>query len=188
MAGAVAGLTNTAIRTALGTISRRSPNRLELVSWGEEIDASHIAARPVKAGDETQLDRVLPGRKNNRDCRGRRFGRERSGSAAGRGDDGDAAADKISHDRGYALEAAVQPMVLDRDGLTLDVAGFIEAFTKLSTNVRGAFRRTSANESNHRHRRLLRARRHRPGGRGSAEQSNELASCRVDHGLPSGTR
>jgi hypothetical protein len=43
--------------------------------------------------------------------------------------------------------------------------------------------------SDHRHCRLLRARRERPRRRSTArEQRNELASPEVEHGLPPGTR
>src|SRR5262245_7194636 len=142
---------------------------------GEEIDAGRVAARPSKALDQAKSHRVLTAGEYDRYRRGRRFGRERSDGSARRGDDSHATADEISHERGHALEAAVEPMVLDLHVLTLDVADFLEAFSKLSTNVHGAYRRTGANESNHRHRRLLCARRERPRGR-ATEQRDELAA------------
>src|SRR6516164_9685549 len=98
----------------------------------------------------------------------------------GRGDDSHAAADKISHERGQAIVAAVKPMVLDHHVLALDVAGFLKAFPKCSTKVRVAFRRAGVDESNHWHRGLLRARRERPRGR-TAEQRDEVAPPYAGH-------
>src|SRR5262249_34857373 len=104
------------------------------------------------------------------------FGRGRSRGSVGCGDDSYAAVDKIGHERGQAIVAAVEPMVLDRHVLAFDVADFLEAFTKRSSLARGAFRRSGADEPNHRHHRLLRARRERPRCRRAAEQRDELAT------------
>ena len=43
----------------------------------EEVDARRVAARPVEAGDKTELDRVVADDEDDRDRRGRRLGRER---------------------------------------------------------------------------------------------------------------
>ena len=48
----------------------------------EETYTGNIAARPVEAGDEAELDRVSTVRKYNRNPRGRRFGREHQSGAA----------------------------------------------------------------------------------------------------------
>src|SRR5262245_63492735 len=66
-------------------------------------------------------------------------------------------------------------MVLDRHVLALDVADFLEASTERSAKLRGAFRRAGGDESNDRHRRLLRVRRERPCCR-AAEQRDERAA------------
>src|SRR5262249_35869630 len=65
-------------------------------------------------------------------------------------------------------------MVLDRHVLTLDVAGFAEAFMERSGIVHGGLGRPGADEADDWHRRLLRPRRERPCGR-TAEQRDELA-------------
>ena len=39
-------------------------------------DPRDIASRPVETGDEANLDRVEANHENDRDCRGRGFGRE----------------------------------------------------------------------------------------------------------------
>ena len=83
-----------------------------------------VAARPGEAGDKTKLDRVVADAEDDRDRRGRSFGRERGGCAAGRGDDGHTTADQVGHQRRQAIVLALQPVVLDRHVLALDVAGF----------------------------------------------------------------
>src|SRR5262249_16560582 len=130
VAGTFAGLASTAIRTALGTSSCRSPSRLAVTSLGEIVDAGGVAARPGKAGDKTKLDRVFSDAEDNRDRRGRSFGCLCSKVAGRRGDNGDAPAHEISHERWQTIELALQPMVLHRHILALDVAGVVEALAK----------------------------------------------------------
>jgi hypothetical protein len=72
----------------------------------EKIDAGGISARPGKADDQPQLDRVFADREDDWDRRGRSFGRKRS-SVVGRGDHGHATAHEIGHDRRQATELAV---------------------------------------------------------------------------------
>ena len=98
---------------------------------------------------------------------------ERSGGVAG-GDDSNTAADEISHERRQTIVAALQPVVLDRHVLALEIAGFLEALTKRGTILRRAFRRAGVDYSHHRHSRLLRTRRERP-ARYAAEERDELA-------------
>ena len=49
----------------------------------EEIDACHVAAWPSEAGDQTELDRVVAGDKEDRDCRSRGLGRQRRTGPSG---------------------------------------------------------------------------------------------------------
>src|SRR5262245_30620832 len=58
VAGTLAGLTSTAIRTALGTNSCKSASRFASYSL-EKIDPCQVSARSRKAGDQTKLDRVF---------------------------------------------------------------------------------------------------------------------------------
>jgi hypothetical protein len=55
--------------------------------------------RPRPSCDQTKLNRVFADAKDDRDRRGRSFGRKRSNSAAGRGDNSHLAADEIGHER-----------------------------------------------------------------------------------------
>src|SRR5215472_7890634 len=93
---------------------------------------SRSVASAGKAGDEPNLDRVFTDAEHDRDRRGCLFRGERGRGAAGRGDNGYAAADEISDERGQAIVTSVQPVVLDRHVLALDVACFLEAFAKCS--------------------------------------------------------
>jgi hypothetical protein len=151
---------------------------------GQKIDASRVAARPGKAGDQAMPDRVFADAEGDRDRRGRSFGRKRS-RIAGCSDNGHATADEVSHERRQAIVLAAEPMVLDHHVLALDVAGFAEAFTERGCMARGAIERPAADKADHRHRRLLRARRPRPRRRSAAEQRDEFASSHVEHGASS---
>jgi hypothetical protein len=144
----------------------------------DEINASRIAARPGETSDQTQLDRVFANAKDDRDRRGRSFGRKRT-TSVGRGDHGHATADQIGNERRPAVELALQPMVLDHHVLALNVAGFVEAFAERSDSAHGSLGRQAADEADDRHRRLLRARRERPRGSRAAQQRDELAPSHV---------
>src|SRR5262249_15403661 len=76
----------------------------------------------------------------------------------------------------------LQPVVLDLHVLAVDVAGFIEAFTKRDRIARVGLGRPVSDKPNHRHRALLRARRQRPSRR-TAEQRDEIAAA--DHSITS---
>src|SRR5262252_7122400 len=88
----------------------------------EKIHASYISTRPGEAGDKTTLDWVFRGGEDDRDRRCRSF-RSNRGVAAVRGDHGHPTGDQISHHSRQAIELALQPVVLDRHVLALDVAG-----------------------------------------------------------------
>ena len=89
-----------------------------------KIDAGQVSARPGEAGDETELDGVFADAEDDRDRRGRSLGRLSNGRLAGRSDNGYVPADEVSHECRQAIVSALQPVVLDRDVLAFDVAGF----------------------------------------------------------------
>ena len=72
----------------------------------EEIDAGRVAARPREAGDKTKLDWIVAGAEDDRDCRGRSFGRK-CGHNALRRDHSHTTADQVSHQRRQAIELAL---------------------------------------------------------------------------------
>src|SRR5262249_56826627 len=77
---------------------------------------------------------------------------------------------------------ALQPMVLHRHVLAVDVAGFVEALAEPGNKKH--IGRSGVDEADHRHRRLLRPRRERPGCR-AAEHRHELAAF---HSITSSAR
>jgi hypothetical protein len=80
------------------------------------------------------------------------------------------------------------PAVGECHVLALNKADFFEAFAECGRHVRKWPWRPTAEESNHRDSRLLRADREWPRGRRAAKQCDELAPSHLEHGLPSGTR
>src|SRR5215831_19987700 len=68
----------------------------------------------------------------------------------------------------------VRPAILDGDVLALDESGLAQAVPKRADNVRRASRCRAPQEPDHRHRRLLCARRERPHGGRSAERSYQF--------------
>jgi hypothetical protein len=125
------------------------------------IDTGQIAARPREAGNKTKPDRIIGDDENNRDRRGRILGRERGGT--GRCDDhSDPSADQVGRQRRQSIELILGPAVFDRDVLAFDIARFLEALAKPPHEVRGSISRSGIEITDHRHRRLLRARRERP--------------------------
>src|SRR4029077_8747437 len=105
---------------------------------GQKIDASCVAARPGKASDQTKLDRVLRDAEDDRNRRGGSLGRAGTIAETGCSDHGHTPPNELSHERWQAVVLAIQPVVLDHHVLALDVASFVEGFTKRSAIARGA--------------------------------------------------
>src|SRR5262245_10781600 len=126
-------------------MEKSQPLRRNLLA--EKSDPGGVAARPGKAGDQTKPDRVSAAAEDDRDRRGRRFGCLNTSGRAGRSDNGDATADKLSHKRRQAIVLAVQPVVLDHYVLALDGAGFVEAFAKRSGMALRAIGRPNVDEA-----------------------------------------
>src|SRR5262249_32579594 len=140
---------------------------------GENVKAGRIAARPCQAVDQTQLDRVFADTEHDRDRRGCSFSRLGSKDASGCGDDGHTTTREVGHQSRQAIELALQPMVLHRYVLALDVAGFVEALAEPGYKKR--IGRSGVDEADNWHCRLLRACRERPRSRSAAEQRDEIA-------------
>src|SRR5262249_9691905 len=170
--GGLAGLTSTAMRTALGTRSCSRPSRLAITSATKKLmpvtlppGRARLVTRPNFTGSSTT--QITWGRGGRSFCKRR--------SSEGRGDHGHAAADEIGDDRRHAIVLAFKPMVLHHHVLALDIAGLVKAFTERSGWARGILGRPAGDKTDDRDRRLLRARRERPGRRRAAEHRYELA-------------
>ena len=122
----------------------------------EKDHARDVAARPVEAGDEAVLDRVAPGREDDRYRRGCGLGRERR--IAVPDDHGHRPANQFSHQSRQSIRAIFRRAKFDRDVLALDEAGFLQALAERGHEVRCGGERRAAEKPDHRHRRLLRMR------------------------------
>ena len=142
----------------------------------DKIDSCQVAAGPGEAGDKTQPHRVFTGAEDDRDRRGCRFGRECRSDASGRGDHSNLPANQVGRQRRQPIELTLGPAVFDCQVLALDKACVFEALAECAQTVRERVRRCAAEESNHRLRWLLCARRERPRDRRAAEQRDELAA------------
>ena len=93
--------------------------------------------------------------------------------------------DQFGRQRRQLIEPPVSPAKFDRDVLALDKTAFAERSGETPPQVPHGGWRTAAEETDHRHRRLLRARRERPRRRRAAEQRDELAPL---HSITSSAR
>src|SRR5262249_19592116 len=110
----------------------------------------------------------------NGNCRSGGLGRESCLGTAGGEDDGDLNFDQLIRQGGQSIISALRPTKCDVHVSSLGVTNLFQALTETSHHGGGFSRRPAAEDSDPRHRRLLRARRERP-RRGSAEKRDELA-------------
>ena len=101
---------------------------------------------------------------------------------SGRGDHGDLSANQVGRQRRQPIHLTLRPAVFDRHVLALDIAGVFEALAECAQTVRvRVVSRCGVEESDQRHRRLLRPRHERPCHRRAAEKANELTSPHYPH-------
>src|SRR5215471_5696756 len=91
---------------------------------------------------------------------------------------------KCGKPRSTSVIAAFRPAILDRHILALDIAGLLQTLMKRAHHGCEAVGQSAVEEPDHRHRRLLRARRERPRRR-AAEQRDERAAL---HSITSSAR
>src|SRR5215813_5378225 len=154
----------------------QNPHALCHQFGGQKVDTRHVAAWPGNIGDETKCHRVLSESKDNRYCGGCRLGGERPGL----GEDGHhagATTDQIGCQFRKTIVLAFRPAIFDDDAATLDITGLSQGLAKggKAAAHRNVGRR-GAEKSDHRHRRLLRARRERPRDCRAANKRDEVAS------------
>src|SRR5262245_5397855 len=80
---------------------------------------------------------------------------------------------QIGCEVGQYIVLVLRPAILDHDILALDVAGFANALPECGQIACAISQRRAAEESNHRQRWLLRARRERPRGCRAAERDQQ---------------
>src|SRR5262249_42895429 len=97
---------------------------------------------------------------------------------------GGVAADEVGRQPWKPIGLVVSPAKVDGNVLSLDDSGLLQPLPKRCDKWRGASSRRATEEPDHRHRRLLRARRERPRGC-AAEQRDEIAAF---HSITSSAR
>src|SRR5262249_27249075 len=128
---------------------------------------------PGEARDNALPDRVVSGAEDDRNRGGCRLGRQCHRRATGRDEHRNSLAHQISRQCRQSLKFIVGPAVLDRKIYAFAIAGVLEALGKSAQRPQKSFGRLRIEKPNHRHRRLLRARRQWPRRR-AAEQRDEL--------------
>ena len=157
---------------------------LQVERKGEHGHAAQIASRPMEARDQAEADRVAVEKEDDRGGRGCRLGGHHRRLAAGC-DDGDLALDELGGERRQSIVAAARPAIDDGEVAAFDKSRLLEAEPERVEVRRERFGRSAAEKSDHRHRRLLRARRERPSRR-AADEHDEAAALHVGHRLSSG--
>src|SRR5437867_1761402 len=157
--------------TGLGNQLRQQLEALGRQLDGDDADAREVALRPGEACDETGPDRIAD-EEDDRDRRGCPFCGARRDSALGR-DHVDLTADEVSDQRGQSIVASFCPAVFDRQIVSLYVAVLPQALAE-RRHIRTWAGRGGAEETNNRHRLLLRAGGERPCNL-PAEKNNEIA-------------
>ena len=74
-------------------------------------------------------------------------------------------------------------MIFDSHVLAFDIAGLLQALAEGAQTISTRVRQMAMEESDDRHRRLLRARHNGPRGRRAAEKREELTPPQVEHGI-----
>src|SRR5262245_12315351 len=105
--------------------------------------------------------------------------RQHRSAASGRGDHRYLAADQIGRKRRQSIILAFRKVEFDRHVAAFHVAGLTQATAKRVDKVASVILSQAAQEADHRHRRLLRARRERPCDRRAAQKCDELAALLI---------
>jgi hypothetical protein len=135
--------------------------------WPTTETPRSFRSSAVRFGSVAQSDWVFADAEHNGDRCCCRFGRLGSVVAGGRDYDSYPTVDEVRHNGRQAVKLTVQPVILHRHILTLDPAGFVEAFAKRISKTKIGLGRPEVNDGDDWHRLLLRARRVRPNCRRS---------------------
>jgi hypothetical protein len=139
---------------------------------GERHHPGNIAARPIEACDKSQFHRVRPKTEHDRNCSGRILGRPCGKPAGDHNDYAHLAAHQIRCQFGQAGRVIVREAILDREVLTLDIAGILQTLTISRKVVGGCC--SEHQQADDRSFRLLRTRCQRPRG-GATENTDKCA-------------
>ena len=138
--------------------------------------ARKVAAWPVEAGDKFHLDRIDACQKDDRNRSGRRLCGQRRRSI--RDDHGHLSANQIGRQHRESVVPILRETVFNNDVLALDIARFFQALAKRRQDICILAGPPAVEKSDHRQRRLLRARRDWPRRR-AAENGDERAASQL---------
>ena len=169
---------------AVGTNSCSSSSRFGPSSTFKLVTPVRLPPGRFRLATSPSCDRVAADREDDRNRRGRRLCRQCRRSTADGDDHAHLTADQIGRQRRQSIVLALRPAIFDRHILALDIAGFFQALAERGQRCGVLVRRYAAEEPDHRHRRLLRPRRKRPGRR-AAEKRDEIAPL---HSITSSAR
>jgi len=113
--------------------------------------AGDIAARSAQAFDEAEPDRIAAYFEDDRNGRGRRLCCERRRSS-GRGNHCHLTINEVGCHFRQPISSTLGPTVIDRNVLTIDIAGFLQALTECSRHGPVSVSRGDIEECDHRHR------------------------------------
>ena len=146
-------------------------------------DAGGRAPRPTEARHQAEFHRVVAGEKNQRNGRTGFAHAERRADAAGN-DDGCATLNEIGREHRQPIEMTLRPAIFDDEVPTVDEADLGKALAERDEKIAISADRAAVEKSDHRHRRLLRARRERPRSRRAAERGYGFQCLHADRHLP----
>src|SRR5262249_354053 len=126
--------------------------------------------------DQTEPHGVFGDDEYDRAGRGCRCCSEYCGETSTRNDGADPSANQFGGQLGQPIELIFCPAKEKRNVVAFDIAGLAKTLAKPAQTVRHRVGQPRVEESNHRHRRLLRTRGDWPRTRRAAEQRHELAS------------
>ena len=141
----------------------------------EKIVPCDVAARPREAGNQTEPDRIFSDIEDDGDGRGGRLGRQRRLDPPDRDDHRDRPAGQFARQHWQPVELVLGPTVLDRDVLAFGITALLQPWLKPAQASAVTSGDCGCDEADHRHRRLLRARRERPSSCRAAKQRDEFA-------------
>src|SRR6516164_4081509 len=139
----------------------------------------------MEASHQPLLNGVAVGSENNGDRLSYRLGQLGARFTTSCGDHGHLPASQISYQRGVSIRFTLRPMVFDHHILALGESGILETLRKCSyPRPRNLVRRKQVNETDHRHRRLLRTHSERRCCHHTAEKCDELAPTCTEQTIP----
>src|SRR5262249_11664373 len=167
----------------------QEPNSLRPETRSKKNNPRHVASWSMEAGDVAERDRIGTGRKHDWDCCGRRPGGEDGRVAARSCEHRDLALKEFGHERRQAIVLTIRKAINNPNILALDITRFSQSGLKSCHHVGRPTARTALEETDHRHRRLLRVRRERPCSRSASEQRDEFAALHLrGHSITSSAR